>query len=439
MPQTWLFGKRFRDQYAFALEAQWWPVERAQAYQLARLREILTLAYEKTSYYHSAFDSVGFSPGDLKTLEDVGRLPLTDRHVISQNSSDMLTRPAEAHDVQYVSTGGTSGTPLHFFIDANLHGIEYAYLAASWKRAGYTIDIPMAVLRGNSVCADRNGLHHIYDPLLRHHYYSSFHMSDKNMKRYLDHIAHIGPCFMHVYPSMIAALARYMLRNQIDAPKNIQGIIAESETVFAKQQQMVEEVFGCGYLSSYGHSEKLVLAATCEHGNDYHMWPTYGFFELLDEDGESITTPGQQGEIVGTGFMNTAMPFIRYRTGDWATYVSDRCDACGREHTIVRDIRGHRTQEMLVALNGSEIPWTAINMHDNTFLNVRQFQFKQEKPGQAVLKIVPTTGFTNQDAERIYHNLGRKLNEQLTFGIELVDDIALSARAKTIYVDQRIV
>ena len=136
--------------------------------------------------------------------------------------------------------------------------------------------------------------------------------------------------------------------------------------------------------------------------------------------------------------MNTAMPFIRYRTGDFATYVSDRCAACAREQTTIRDIQGHRTQEMLVASDGSEIPWTALNMHDNTFLNVRQFQFMQEKPGHAVLKIVPGAGFRNDDAERIFHTLGHKLNGQLTLGIELVDTIPLSARAKTIYVDQRI-
>ncbi len=91
-----------------------------------------------------------------------------------------------------------------------------------------------------------------------------------------------------------------------------------------------------------------------------------------------------------------------------------------------------------MAANGSEMPWTALNMHDDTFLNVRQFQFMQETPGRAILKIVPGTGFSNKSAERIYHNLGCKLNGQLTLGIELVDEISLSPCAKAIYVDQRI-
>jgi len=298
--------------------------------------------------------------------------------------------------------------------------------------------MPMVVLRGRTVQPDRNGLHHEYDPMLRHHYYSSFHMSDENMAHYLEHIATIGPCFLHVYPSSVAALARFCRRAGVRPPRNIRGIIAESEIVYPEQRQMVEEVFGCRYFSCYGHTEKLVLAAECEHSYDYHVWPTYGYFELLDDKGKPVTTPGQRGEIVGTGFINTVMPFIRYRTGDWATYVGDRCEACGREHTIIRDIRGHRTQEVLIAADGSEISWTALNMHDDTFLRVRQFQFMQEKPGHAVLRIVPADGFGEDDADRVCRNLGRKLDGRVTFTIELVDAIPLSARGKAIYVDQRI-
>ena len=229
-----------------------------------------------------------------------------------------------------------------------------------------------------------------------------------------------------------------MIRSERKALKNIQGIIAESEIVYPEQRRMVENVFGCRLFSCYGHSEKLVLATGCEKSDDYHVWPTYGYFELLDEDGNPVTTPGQRGEIVGTGFINTIMPFIRYRTGDWATYIGDHCELCGREHIIIRDVRGHRTQEVLIASNGSQIPWAALNMHDDTFLHVRQFQFMQEKPGRAVLRVVPADGFADEDAVRIHHNLSRKLDSQLTFTIEQVDAIPLSPMGKAIYVDQRI-
>lgn len=396
------------------------------------------LAYERTIFYRRMFDAAGFRPSDLKSPEQICCLPAIDRQIIADNVADMCTRSVSSRDVDQISTGGTSGAPLHFYVDASRSMVEYAFLTSSWERAGYRLGTPMAVLRGRVVRADRDEFYHEYDPLLKHHHYSSFHMSDENMGRYVEHISTIGPCFLHVYPSTVAALARFIRRAGIRPPSNIRGIIAESEIVYPEQRKMVEETFGCRYFSCYGHTEKLVLAAECEHSTDYHVWPTYGYFELLDEQGEPVTTPGQRGEIVGTGFINTVMPFIRYRTGDWATYVGDRCEACGREHTIIRDIRGHRTQEVLIAADGSEIPWTALNMHDDTFMRVRQFQFSQHQPGQAVLRLVPARGFGEEDAARIRRNFARKLNGQLTFSIEMVDAIPLSARGKAIYVDQRI-
>ena len=437
-PPAWLLGAKFRANCRFVRDSQWWPVENSREYQLRRLQKILKLAYEKTKFYRRMFDSIGFHPNDFQSLDCISRLPIIDRQVVVENLAEMCTRSVTSRDVDFASTSGTSGTPLHFYADADRSAIEYAYLTTSWERAGYKLSMPMVVLRGRVVKPDRNGLHHEYDPVLRHHYYSAFHLSDENMSRYLKHIAAIGPCFLHVFPSSAAALARFILRSRQQAPKNIQGIIAESEIVYPQQRQMVEKVFGCRIFSCYGHSEKLVLASGCEKSDDYHIWPTYGYFELLDENNNQVTAPGQRGEIIGTGFINTVMPFIRYRTGDWAAYVSDRCQACGCEHTIIRDIRGHRTQEVLIAADGSEISWTALNMHDDTFLRVRQFQFMQAVPGQAVLRIVPSDGFSEKDAGLIQRNLGRKLDGRLNFTIELVEAIPLSARGKTVYVDQRI-
>jgi len=180
------------------------------------------------------------------------------------------------------------------------------------------------------------------------------------------------------------------------------------------------------------------LAAECEQCDDYHVWPSYGYFELIDDDGDPITEPGGRGEIIGTGFMHKVMPFIRYRTGDYATYVGDCCEACGRKHTIIRDIRGHNTQKLLVAYDGSEIPWAALNMHDDTFLHVRQFQFRQEISGRAVLRVVASGGFGDEDSKRILHNLERKLDGRVELAIETVDSIELTPRGKAVYVDQRI-
>ncbi|MEE9293575.1 MAG: asparagine synthase (glutamine-hydrolyzing) [Phycisphaerae bacterium] len=438
VPQRILFGRRFSRCLDFVEQAQWWSAEESRAHQLKELRHICRIAYDRAGFYRRAFDQVGFDPRALNSVDDLAHLPVIDRSVLREHVNEMCTVPTNSRGVDFVSTGGTGGEPLYFYMGADRSAYEYAYLVSGWRRIGYELDTAIAVFRGRVVPERRDGLRHEYDPLLRHHYYSNFHMSDCNMLRYLDHVRGIGPCFLHVYPSAVAMLARFIRRQRVDPPANVRGIIAESEVVYPEQRRFVEDTFACRYMSCYGQSEKLVAGAECEHSPDYHIWPTYGFFELIDEHGKSVTTPGERGEIVGTGFVNAVMPFIRYRTGDYATYVGDRCDACGREHAIIRDIQGHRTQEILVTANGSQISWTALNMHDRTFMGVRRFQFLQERPGFAILRIVVSKDFGVEDEARILQNLGRKLDGQIEIRMQRCDDIPLSPRGKAVYVDQRI-
>ncbi len=436
VPLAWLLGKSFRTNCKFARDAQWWPAERAREYQLGKLRMILKLAYERTTFYRRMFDSVGFCPCDLRVAEDIRQLPTIDKDVVIENLSDMCTKDVGDRDVDFGSTGGTSGTPLHFYMSSNRSAIEYAYLTASWSRAGYTLGMPMCVLRGRTIELDRSGLRHEYDPVLRQHHYSNFHMTDENIRRYLKHIRSVGPCMLHAYPTSAHALANFIAGTDEQSPKNIRGILLESENVYADQVRDIEKAFDTRTFSSYGHSEKLVLATQCEHTRDYHVWPTYGFFELLDKNGEPVCTPGQQGEIAGTGFINTVMPFIRYRTGDFAAYVGDRCKACGREHTIINDVKGRWPQGELVAADGSTLTMTALNVHDDTLNNVREYQFHQSTPGKATLCVVPISRLDDDEQLRIATNMNKRLQGQVVLDLKICTELVKTTRGKQLRVIQ---
>lgn len=437
IPVCYLLGRRYRRTKEFIEDSQWWSTEKTIEYQILELRRICSLAFERSSYYNKIFSSAGFNKKDLENITDLKMLPVIDKNTIRDNLESMMTVPVWSPNVEYVSTSGTGGMPLRFYSGSNRSSVEYAYLVSMWERAGYKLGNTMAVFRGKIVSEDKSGFRHEYDPILKHHYYSNFHMNDQNMESYLHHMRTIGPFYLHVYPSSVATLARFILRSGVEAPKNILGIIAESENVYVEQRMMVEKIFNCRYFSSYGHTEKLVAAGECEKTRNYHVWPTYGFFELLDENGNEVLTPGEQGEIVGTGFINTVTPFIRYRTGDYAIYIGDRCKECGREQKIISELRGHRIQESLIAYDNSFISWTAVNVHDDTFENVIQFQFYQDTPGYAVLRIVPSEKFNNTDKHRIMVNLSKKFDGRLNFILEIVKNIIPTKGGKAIYVEQR--
>jgi phenylacetate-CoA ligase len=440
MPLSWIMGRNYRKSRRLLREAQWWSAEQSREYQLVKLRGLCNLAYSKSPYYRRTFDAVGFEPGDLKTLDDFAALPTIDRHTVREHADEMCTQAPHGPGVDLCETGGTGGSPLTYYMDCRRSAVEYAYLVASWERAGYWPGMPMAVMRGHNIKPRRDGFYYEFDPVFRHHSYSSYHMTDANMRRYLEHVSTLGPCFLHVYPSSAATLSRFVQRSGIAPPKNVLGIIAESENIYPGQRTDIEETLKVRMFSCYGHSEKLVLAAECEDSTDYHVWPTYGYFELLDEESQPVLSVGQRGEIVGTGFVSMVMPFIRYRTGDYATYAGSRCQACGREHVMLREVRGHRTQEVLIAADGTAMPWTGLSVEGqrDAFRHVRQLQFYQDTPGRAVLKIVPAEGFGNRSRRAIRKFFEWKCEGAIDFTIELADSIPLSPRGKAIYVDQRI-
>ena len=436
VPLAYLIGHKFRSTTKLIVAADKWTKGEIDTYQLTQLKQQITNAYNKCPAYKKLYDRAGIDITAINELKDFKQLPLIDKAFINENVDELLLVDKNNADVDYVTTGGTSGTPLTFYINASRSQIEYAYLLNGWQRSGFKIGNYKAVLRGR-ITGTKNSINQSYDPIFKEHYYSNFHMNDDNMRSYIFHIKTLKKCFLHVYPSSIYQLARFAKKENIKF-NNISGILAESENIYPEQRLFVESVFNCRYTSLYGHSEKLVAAAECEHSNDYHVWPTYGYLELLDENGDLVTKEGQVGEIVGTGFINTAMPFIRYRTGDYAEYVGDSCDKCKRNHLIIRNIRGHNIQEHLVASDNSLISWSAINMHDDTFDDVLQYQFYQDTPGVAVIKIKTGKGFINENKQRIINNISIKLDSSIAVSVELVDEIPLTERGKSVFVDQRI-
>lgn len=434
VPMDYLLGPAFRKGLTFVHGAERWSLEQAREYQLVRLREMCQLAYSSTDYYRRIFREIGFEPGDLKSLDAFSSLPTIDKETVREHLRFMRVQSAQSAAVDYVATGGSSGEPLRFLIGSDRSATEYGYLIASWERAGYRFGLPMAVLRGQLVRPGRDGFRHHYDPLLRRHFYSTFHMSAHDMRRYVEHIATLGPCYLLAYPSSATTLARFLVAERIPPPANVRGILAGSENVYPEDRAVVESAFGTRFFSWYGHSEKLVLAAECEGSTDYHVWPTYGYFELLDREGHAVTTLGEPGEIVGSGFINKVMPFLRYRTGDYAVFAGNMCSACGRQQTLLSRIDGRWPQGNLTAKDGSPISMTAFNVHDDTFEATRGYQFFQSEPGKAVLLVVPAETFANAHRERIVARVNARLQGQVFVTLELCNELQLTPAGKQLRV-----
>ena len=198
----------------------------------------------------------------------------------------------------------------------------------------------------------------------------------------------------------------------------------------------MSDIFKARVFSHYGHYEMAVLAGFCEYEDTYHVLPQYGYAELIAKDGKAVTQPGEVGEIVATSFIMNATPFIRYRTGDIAVLKGWECPSCARPYQIWEKVEG-RLQEFIVTGGGRYISMVAINMHDDIFDYIHQFQFFQEEKGRIVFRYIPRDDFSPAMVQDMRERLLKKLGDDVELYMEEVDEIPLTKRGKHRFLIQK--
>lgn len=432
IPPRSLFGSAYAECAATLVEAEGWTTNQVEQYQTDQLRRVLQHAYEQVDYYRVAMDAVGLEPRAVHSTKDVQALPLLTRDAVERLGTDLIPLDSPPRTYRYVTTGGTSGRPMGFYVGYRASERELAHIHHQWSRAGYRPTSRRAVLRGRAVLAESRGRYSEYDALNRALYLSAFHMTASHMDEYLHAIAKYRCRYLHAYPSTALALAQHVETNATPSPR-FKGILLGSENIHQAQRDYIEGVFGCRTFSWYGHSEKCVLAAECESSRDYHVSAPYGLVELVDEAGQAIEGPGVRGFVVGTSFINDGTAFIRYLTDDTAEWAPGSCE-CGREIPRLRNVRGRWDSEVLTGLSGQQIPIAAVNLHSRAYTTAAAIQFVQHEKGRAKVLVVPTPAFDQEAASSLLEQLHEKFGIEMEFSIERVDEVVRTAAGKTPWV-----
>jgi len=389
-----------------------------EALARAEVLRMLTWAYENTRGYRELYELAGVEPRHLHELDDLRLFPTVDKALLrGQIEAFSVPMPGRT----WTTTGGSTGQPFGFWRDPLTFGRELASKAHQYRRVGWQEGDRQLTLRGLAIdTAD----HTQYVPELEELRCSSYHLTPEWMARYYEAACEYRPQWIRCYPSSGYAFAQWLLETGRRLPP-FKGVLCASENLYPFQKQLMAEVYGARVFDHYGHYECAALAGYCERADTYHVLPQYGYAELLDEQGEPVTMPGQVGEIVATSFIMHATPFVRYRTGDLAQLAGWSCPDCGRNVQTWRLIVG-REQEYLEAAGGRRVYVSALNFHDNTLHGVREVQFRQHAPGEVEVRYV---GSGKADEHRMRAGLGRKLEG---FRLQLcpVEAIAATGRGK---------
>lgn len=425
-----LRNPHYLEWLGFLRRSESWGREEIEDFQLLELQRVVTHAYHRTSGYRELYHRAGITPDMVRTLDDFRKLPFVEKELIRDNLAG-FSNPLRGSS--YVTTGGSTGIPFGFYRDKAAFGKELASKAYQYYRVGWKEGDRQMVFRGLPI-RSRNRMQ--FYPRFNELRCSSYHLVPEWMEAYRRKAFEYLPEWVRCYPSSGYIFARFLQETERPFPP-IKGVLCASENLYDFQKELISKVFGARVFSHYGHYEMAVLAGYCEYNDTYHVLPQYGYAELLDSEGHPITRPGQVGEIVATSFIMRATPFIRYQTRDLAIFKGWGCEACGRPYQIWERIEG-RLQEFIVTRTGRPISMTAINMHDDIFQSIKQFQFYQDTKGVVTFKYVPKGECDATIVKDMKARLMVKLGDDMELQMEEVVEIPPSPRGKHRFLIQKI-
>lgn len=210
-------------------------------------------------------------------------------------------------------------------------------------------------------------------------------------------------------PSLIYLLALQVHKSFDIKIRKIKFIELNGEMVFEYQKRYIEEVFQCPVVNHYGSREFWGIAYECRYHN-LHIFEESVFVEILDDCNKPHLCD-KEGELVITGLLCSAMPFIRYKIGDIGKIVASNCD-CGSCNRIL-ELLGGRTSDYIIG-NKGELRSSMIFAHIVSCINqssiiILQFQVVQIDINDFVVYLVVAEDIESNNIEQKFYEMAKRL------------------------------
>ena len=361
------------------------------------------------------------------------QLPLMDKAIIKRDLDSYLSTSQPESARLRMFTGGSTSVPMTFFLHKGItRAKEWAAVHVLSQRLNVDGDGVVLAMRGRSVrsAQQADGRMWMYEPIKKHLILSSDHLEPAHMQRYEEALVQWRPRYVHAFPSALYPLLVWLKQQGRESLlQDVQGVLLTSESVFDHHLAAFKAFFKCPVIVQYGHSERALFAHTLGDDPRYHFWPHYGHLELVDRDGLPVTRPGEVGELVGTSFDNLVMPFVRYRTNDYAV-LGDQPASGWAGYPVCERIEG-RVQEFVVCNDHRLISITTLGAaHFEQLDGCLRIQFEQRRPGELVLQVMPLRPLTEGAKASLRAAVAEKTQGGCTVEVQEVPAIALTERGK---------
>lgn len=419
------FGAAFREEYALLKATEKASALQLELLQVSRLRRMLTHAAATVPYYQQRIPFAAIPAlraGDWAAFQAI---PVTEKADLRQNPHAFLAGGRSPRGAIRWNTSGTTGTPIQLVYAPGSVSRQYAYVECYREQAGVTRFDRRAQFTGKMIApGEHNRRYWRYDWASRALMLSTVHLDETSIPHYLKAIQQWRPRYLTGYPSAITLLAHHALRDR-RFPIEIPAILTSAETLMPEQRDLIESAFSGRVYDQYGQTEMQSFWFECRYRR-MHAHPLFGVTEILRPNGQPAP-PGETGDVVLTGLINTAMPLIRYRIGDRAAWSGDDRCPCGRAMPMVEVIEGRREDYLFSPQRG----WVGrMDPALKGVSGVLECQFIQHRPNELQVLCVAAPDYSPLARIQLEKNLLERLGDQMRIDFRLVQQIPRGANGK---------
>ena len=328
--------------------------ERIRAIQLEKLIAQVAWTYERVEWYRNQMDEMGVKPSDIKTLEDVRKLPFTDKSALRKTFPyGMFAVPLE-EVVELHASSGTTGKPI--VVGYNRHDMDVwnDCIMRLVQMAGVVPTDRVQMAFGYGMFTGGFGLHYGLQRLGC----MMIPAGSGNTERQIQMIQDYGSTVLVATPSYALHVCEVGEQMGFDwekstlrvglfggepCPQALKGEIESRMHIVCTDNYGLTEVMGPGV------SGECLASRDMQHiAEDHFLW------EVVDPNTGEPVPEGEMGELVLTPLDKQAIPVLRYRTHDLTRVITEPC-ACGRTSARMQKVRS-RCDDMLIIRGTNVFP-----------------------------------------------------------------------------------
>jgi phenylacetate-CoA ligase len=314
--------------------------------QLKLLQQQVKHCYSNSAFYKKKFDAVKIKPGDIKSLEDLQKIPFTVKSDLRDNYPFGMVAVPSTEIVEIHASSGTTGNPIiGAYTKGDLDMWSELMARSIYTTGGRKTDV-IHIAYGYGLFTGGLGFHYGATKLGCKIVPASGGMTQRQIKLMKD----LGVTILACTPSFAVYLAETMAQENIDPRKDLKLRIGTfgAEPWSDKIRERIEQDLGIAAFDVYGLTELCGpgVSIECEQHNGLHIWEDNFIVETIDPDTGEVLADGEEGELVFTNLTKVGLPMLRYRTRDISKVMTEKC-ACGRTHSRMMRVHG-RSDDMLI-------------------------------------------------------------------------------------------